>query len=37
LYDTYGHVDCGIYAEVVAAGDIAVGDAIGFADEPHLI
>jgi hypothetical protein len=37
LYDTYGHVDCGIYAEVIAAGDIAVGDAIGLADQPQLI
>ncbi len=28
LLQTYGHADCGIYAEVVTAGDIAVGDAI---------
>jgi uncharacterized protein len=28
LMDNFGHADCGIYAEVVAAGDIAVGDAI---------
>ena len=28
LMDHFGHADCGIYAEVVAAGDIAVGDAI---------
>ena len=28
LMRTYGHGDCGIYAEVVRAGDIAVGDAI---------
>ena len=23
---TFGHADCGVYAEVVAAGEIAVGD-----------
>ena len=28
LMDNFGHADCGIYAEVVAGGDIAVGDAI---------
>lgn len=28
LMDKFGHADCGIYAEVVAAGDIATGDAI---------
>jgi uncharacterized protein YcbX len=28
LMDNFGHVDCGIYAEVVAGGDIARGDAI---------
>src|SRR5204863_1296849 len=26
LMRTYGHADCGVYAEVVAAGAIAVGD-----------
>jgi MOSC domain-containing protein len=26
LRDNFGHADCGAYAEVVAAGDIAVGD-----------
>jgi uncharacterized protein YcbX len=26
LMDSYGHADCGIYGEVVAAGPIAVGD-----------
>jgi uncharacterized protein len=26
LYDTFGHVDCGVYGEVIAAGPIAVGD-----------
>jgi uncharacterized protein YcbX len=28
LLQTFGHGDCGIYAEVVADGDIAVGDAV---------
>jgi uncharacterized protein YcbX len=28
LMRTYGHADCGVYAEVVGAGDIAVGDAL---------
>jgi uncharacterized protein YcbX len=28
LMDTFGHADCGIYAEVVAGGDIAAGDTI---------
>jgi uncharacterized protein YcbX len=28
LMQTFGHTDCGVYAEVVAAGDIAVGDAL---------
>ena len=28
LMDNFGHADCGIYAEVVAGGDIAAGDAI---------
>lgn len=26
LMQTFGHADCGVYAEVVAAGDIAVGN-----------
>ena len=26
LMKTFGHADCGIYAQVVAPGDIAVGD-----------
>jgi MOSC domain-containing protein len=26
LMQTFGHADCGVYGEVVAAGDIAVGD-----------
>ena len=29
LMDNFGHADCGIYAEVIAAGDIAIGDEIG--------
>jgi len=28
LLDTYGHADCGVYAEVIKGGTIAVGDAI---------
>lgn len=28
LMDHFGHTDCGIYAEVIAGGDIAVGDTI---------
>jgi uncharacterized protein YcbX len=28
LTQTFGHADCGIYAEVIAAGDIAQGDVI---------
>ena len=28
LMENFGHADCGVYAEVVAGGDIAVGDAI---------
>ena len=28
LMDNFGHADCGIYAEVIAGGDVAVGDAI---------
>ena len=31
-----GHNECGIYAEVVEGGDIAVGDAIA-AEEPQLL
>jgi MOSC domain-containing protein len=29
LLENFDHTDCGVYAEVVAAGEIAVGDAIG--------
>lgn len=28
LMDRFGHVDCGVYAEVIEPGEIAVGDAI---------
>jgi uncharacterized protein YcbX len=28
LMTTYGHADCGVYAEVIADGPIAVGDAV---------
>jgi hypothetical protein len=28
LMQTFGHADCGVYAEVVTGGDIATGDAI---------
>jgi hypothetical protein len=24
----FGHMDCGVYGEVVGAGEIAVGDAV---------
>lgn len=28
LLQSFGHADCGIYAEVIAGGDIAIGDAL---------
>jgi uncharacterized protein YcbX len=28
LLQTFGHADCGIYAEVITGGDIAIGDAL---------
>lgn len=31
-----GHADCGIYAEVIEAGDIAIGDAIAV-EQPRLL
>jgi MOSC domain-containing protein len=31
LMDKFGHTDCGVYAEVMAAGDIVVGDAVDVA------
>lgn len=30
LMDNFGHADCGIYAEVIAGGDVAVRDSIIF-------
>jgi uncharacterized protein YcbX len=35
LMDNFGHVDCGIYAQVIAGGPIAPGDAI-VPSEPAL-
>jgi len=32
LMQTFGHMDCGIYAEVIAGGEIAPGDAIASSD-----
>jgi hypothetical protein len=29
LMQTFGHADCGVYGEVVTAGEIAIGDGIG--------
>jgi MOSC domain-containing protein YiiM len=29
--DNFGHTDCGVYAEVIAGGDIAPGDRIETA------
>jgi len=31
LMENFDHTDCGVYAEVVTAGDISVGDTVGFA------
>jgi hypothetical protein len=31
LINNFNHTDCGVYAEVVAAGEIAPGDAVGLA------
>ena len=31
LQQNFGHADCGVYAEVLAGGDIAIGDAITAA------
>jgi MOSC domain-containing protein YiiM len=36
LMRSYGHADCGVYAEVIADGEIAVGDEI-MVEEPALI
>lgn len=32
LQQTFNHADCGVYAEVVAGGNIAIGDAVGVND-----
>jgi uncharacterized protein YcbX len=34
LMRTYGHVDCGVYAEVVEGGALAVGERLAFAEPP---
>jgi uncharacterized protein YcbX len=34
LMRRFGHADCGVYAEVIAAGAVSRGDAIGLAPEP---
>jgi MOSC domain-containing protein YiiM len=26
---SFGHADCGVYAEVIEAGEVAVGDELG--------
>jgi len=31
LMQTFGHADCGIYAEVVGAGEVAIGDPVSEA------
>jgi len=33
----FGHVDCGVYAEVIAGGTVATGDGIDILDEPRLL
>ena len=33
LLDNFDHTDCGVYAEVIAAGEIAPGDAIAPAPQ----
>ena len=33
LMDTYGHADCGVYAEVIEGGEIAAGDAVRVLPE----
>jgi uncharacterized protein YcbX len=34
LLQTFGHSDCGVYAEVIRAGEVAEGDALAAASEP---
>lgn len=36
LMRRFGHGDCGVYAEVIAAGDIGIGDAV-TTEEPQLL
>jgi uncharacterized protein YcbX len=36
LMQSYGHADCGVYAEIITGGNIAVGDAIRI-EEPALL
>lgn len=31
LQQSFGHADCGVYAEVVTAGEVAVGDPVSEA------
>ncbi len=33
----YGHADCGVYAEVIAGGSVAVGDTIRNLAQPKLL
>jgi len=37
LMRRFGHVDCGVYAEVVAGGTVATGEGIDILDEPRLL
>jgi len=34
LMRSFGHADCGVYAEVVAGGEVAVGDAVRGVQSP---
>jgi uncharacterized protein YcbX len=36
LVQSFGHADCGVYAEVIGAGEIAIGDEVAEA-VPHLL
>lgn len=37
LMRSFGHINCGVYAEVVAGGEIAVGDAVTAAPWPARV